>query len=65
MKPVTVNPAIVVLPEKVAGPETLRVERVEVAADSEPENVPLLNAELPCNTQVAGEVFRARAEGVS
>ncbi len=33
----TLSPAIVVLPEMVTAPETVKVERVELAADKEPE----------------------------
>ena len=36
LKPVTVSPAMVVEPVKVAGPETVKVENVEVAAEKVP-----------------------------
>ena len=58
LKPVTVSPAMVVEPVKVAGPETVKVENVEVAAEKVPatlalpEKVALPNEELPCTVKL-------------
>jgi hypothetical protein len=60
------SPAMVVKPLKVAEPDTVREESVDVPADSGPVNVPLPKFELPCTVRLpetaAADVTRELAE---